>query len=205
MKLLILGVLLILLVVPVVKADGVLVGNTPVTSPALAVSSDEFLAQPFVLTGTATVSEVNVLFIADLANSVFDLEITNGLGSSANVLAQAVFSNPLPFNPPPMTFSIPLNQTLSAGTYYIVASTPSGSKGGGWIEGVAPTVGTIPPLFFANSPNNDSTFPPASNWAKLSETANFQVIGTQMPEPGSLVLLCSGILAIGVLRRGFSS
>jgi hypothetical protein len=109
--------------------------------------------------------------------------------------AQASFSTPLPFNGPAMTLSTPVNQTLLPGTYYIVASTPAGANGGGWIQGGPPTVGDIPLLLFANSPNNDSAFPTASNCGSTNDVANFQVLGTQVPEAVSLALLCSGLVA----------
>lgn len=196
-------VILVLIVAPIANADSVLIGNTPVVSPALAVTSNEFLAQPFVLTGTVSISEVDVTFISNDPNSLFHLEITDALGINANVLAESFFSTAQPFNPPPMMFSIPVNRTLSPGTYYIVASTPSGSNGGGWMEGVPPTVGNIPFIFFANYPDNDGAFPAASDWGSWVENANFQVIGTQVPEPGTLWLLCAGILAIWVKHRIF--
>jgi len=61
---------------PMGRADSVLIGNSFVNL-ALAVSSGEFLAQPLVLTGTASISDIDVTFISNEPNSVFQFEVTN--------------------------------------------------------------------------------------------------------------------------------
>jgi len=86
MRLSVLFVILVLFVAPNAKADCVLVGNTFVNS-ALAVSSNEFLAQPFVMTGIVSVSEIKVTFVSNDPNSLFQFDVTDTLGVSANVLA----------------------------------------------------------------------------------------------------------------------
>src|SRR5262245_34035606 len=93
MKSLVLSAILVLYVARSAKADSVLVGNTFV-NVALAVSSGEFLAQPFVLTGTASVSEIAVTFIRNDPNSLFQFDVTDALGVGANVLTQSFFSTP---------------------------------------------------------------------------------------------------------------
>ena len=188
--LLVIFALLHFVAAPSAEADSVLVGNSFVNL-GLAVSSSEFLAQPFVLTASANVTSIDVSFIGD-ANSGFEIDLTDALGSGANVLAHGFFASALAFNTPPNTFVVPVDLSLTPGTYYIVASTPAGFAGGGWIEGGSPSVGDIPHLLFSNYPENDKAFPPASQWARTNETADFQVIGTSaqnVPEPPTILLL----------------
>jgi hypothetical protein len=82
---------------PMGRADSVLIGNSFVNL-ALAVSSGEFLAQPLVLTGTASISDIDVTFISNEPNSVFQFEVTNA-GRERECPCPSYCIQPPPFAP----------------------------------------------------------------------------------------------------------
>jgi hypothetical protein len=92
-------------------------------SGAFAVSTKQYLAQPFVLNVSANVSSITFTFGSASPNSQFVVELTNASGSgatSANVLAQATLTFSGPFH---QLLTLPVGFSLARGTYYIAAST----------------------------------------------------------------------------------
>ena len=116
------------------SADSTLVGTSDPGNIGGAVSSSQAIAQPFTLTTAAKITSVNVLFVPFLGgSSAITLQLTNSIGpgtTAANVLAQQVFSlSGLPDQG--QYFSMPINTTVNAGTYYLVFSSSDPAKDNG--------------------------------------------------------------------------
>lgn len=141
------------------RADSVAVGTDLSPCVVDATSScayadilpGQILAQSFVLNGTITVSDIFVVIgeyavpidpsnpvQTDYGNLTFNLQLTNSLGpgtTPGNVISTSD-STFLTSGPQSAVVDFPVDQVLSAGTYYLVASTdtpiPNSSMMLGW-------------------------------------------------------------------------
>jgi hypothetical protein len=139
-----------------VHADGLVVGTSLDTCVSSCTNANfilpgQFLAQSFTLNDATEVSSIYFttgVYVApiDPSNPIqtnysslsFDMQLTTMIGSvamPADTLASFNFNVPDSI-PEVAVFSLPVNQTLAAGTYYLVASTnipiPNSSKILGW-------------------------------------------------------------------------
>lgn len=144
--------------------------------------------------------------------------LTNSIGpnaTAANVIATTSFSYENPQNPfvGPITFFAHDDVDLAGGTYYFfISSIPPQTFSYGYWGGsgdlgpviAAPGVGGFETLFTAGPSIVDYQFPPASNWSALGLTLGpivpFEIHASPVPEPSSLVLFCTGVLALCGLR-----
>jgi hypothetical protein len=120
--------------------------------------------------------------------------------TTADVVAESTFGLPvfLPLRSAP-DFTIFTGLTLSAGTYYLIITTPfDSSEARGW-RGTsnAPEVTTAPgvtlnPSLLSADTASDPNFAPDSNFSISPNTYQFAVFS--VPEPSSLVLGCLAVL-----------
>jgi hypothetical protein len=192
------------------KADSLLVGTTGGNRAELSIASSQFIAQSFFLNQSSRVSEID-LFMSGFGVDAFTVQLTDAIGPTAtpsDVLFQTVDTFPNTGGGVSGAWvMIPANLSLKSGNYFIVLSSVQNSVAQGWLGAgsVVPTsYGTVDLMYLSNTvfgPPNPA-FPPASTW-NASTTGlqmSFQIVGS-VPEPASLLLLGSGIVAVGILMR----
>jgi|SRR5271165_1091580 len=192
------------------KADYLLVGTTGGNSAELSIASFQFIAQSFSLNQSSRISEID-LFMSGYGIDAFTVQLTDAIGPVAtpsDVLFQAVDIFPNTGGGVSGAWVItPANLSLKPGNYFLVLSSGQNLVAQGWLGAgsIIPTsFGTVDLMYFSNTafgPPNPA-FPPASTW-NVSPTGlqmSFQIVGS-VPEPSSLLLLSSGIVAFGRLVR----
>ena len=173
-------------------------GNIP------GVLRNQFLAQPFSLNRDSPVGEIQV-FVANISDSPVDgagleftLQLTDAVGpgtTSASLLAESTFTFPGAAFTDGFIFSMPVARTLQAGTYYLVASTTTGSASSdprprellGWPRATSifgsPKGSASGWIFCSSNCSIDSAFPPATEFTGSNAGAlEFQVCEGQCPD-----------------------
>jgi len=157
------------------NSASVLLGtNLPSSGSEPALTSAQFWSQPFTLTSTVQINALR-LQMSGFGTDEFTEWLTDSIGpgtSQSNVLQQAVLQFPNTGGGiSGQTISIPINETLHPGTYFIVLSSSQTSISRGWILSttVLPSaVGSVgeKPLTTASyeGGSTDSSFPPASTF-----------------------------------------
>ncbi len=146
------------------------------------------------------------------------VQLTNGLGPGSNVILSASFTFPASSNSyQVLPFTINQNRVLQAGTYDVIVSSASLSTVGyvTWVpgQGISTQFGSVgllysasdhPPIYNVNLANpNNSTFTSSGVVGiNNTSTADFQLTGTPVAEPSSLVLLGMGLLSLMGLSWG---
>jgi hypothetical protein len=176
-------------------------------SSALDVLPQVFIAQTFNVPNAITAS--NIYFVVrttssdtagvpnpiDYGTLSFNMQLTNAIGpgtTSNNVITNASFALPTSSAPTYSLLSIPLNMILAAGTYYLIASTPTAIPNSSSILQLVnaanyfPNVGqelavhagtnevtNVVDLLNACSPSAtlNCAFPPASTWGPATGPA----------------------------------
>jgi hypothetical protein len=140
------------------------------------------------------------------------VQLTTSIGPGTT-LANAVFSATIPGTSvpfPPGEVSIPASLSLGPGTYYLVLSSPGVANGYAWITAfnVLPSnVGTVGQGYYCCFPNPVGIFPPAETFKTLAgnivagPTQFYFALEGQVPEPGTLLLLSSGLMGLTAIRR----
>lgn len=200
-----------------VDADSVALGTTslsPIGQPA--VEQDQAVAQQFTLTSSLNVSSLDVTINSDggVLTSPLLVWITDSLGPSttaSNVLFKAS-AGPGPFSNSDV--NIPVGQTFSTGTYYLLLSTESNLPSASWglaQSTLASSVGTVGEAFYCCFPSATDTgsFPPSQTYFQLFNLDNqpglmlfdLRTAAVSTPEPASFVLLGLGLLALICVRE----
>ena len=165
-------------------------------SPAeLAVMSDSYIAQDFELTAPFRVQQITVL-LSGYGEDLFTLWLTNAVGpqaTSANVLFRSDLTFPdTGGGLSGQALSVGADHLLDPGRYYLVLSSAQNMPEQGWLlaTGPAPSSDYQPGPFLANccAPgwSCDREFAPASPFQPtggLTQSAAFQVLGFEVPEP----------------------
>jgi hypothetical protein len=151
-----------------------------------------WLAQEFSLSAATRVDSISLGMA--FGGGTFDFRLTNGLTSGATIFSSATFSN----------FSGPVSlgpATLGPGTYFLIAEIQQGGKGG-WDSSNGVTVangGTVSSGFFQSLDNGlDWTNQPFDCGSQCGALAplQFEVRGTTVPEPSTLLLFLAGLAAL---------
>lgn len=180
-------------------ADSVLVGTSG-TLGGYPVTAGQYLAQGFSFSDPVNLTQINFLAYGVFVPCECLVQLTDGLGAGANVLAQSTFNVPVAAFPG-QPFSMVLNQNLGPGTYFLVFSTNSDGATLPASTSILPsTIGSVDGTFLLFPAN--SGFPPASPVAVSFNTPiNFQLVGDPVPEPATLLLVGSGLGAVWLRRR----
>jgi hypothetical protein len=206
-RLSLLALLTSMLVVPAM-ADSILYNNgAPCPGgciDAWTISLPFAVTDNFTLVGNATLTGVDFavwVFPTDTPRSV-DWELGNsafganiGVGTASNLEVTFLGLNEYGFNLDEVSFSLP-NINLGAGTYWLTLQNAS--------------VGNPDPVYWDENSGSDCTSPGCPSQAYSNEVGSipsesFDIRGnynSSTPEPGSVILFSSGVLALGgVVRR----
>jgi PEP-CTERM motif len=187
------------------NADVVLLGATNPGQVGAALNTTQAIAQPFTLTQAVRVSSVDVLlepFLGGAGQETFQL--TNSIGpgtTAANVLASQTFSVPvLPATG--TTFSMTASLTLLPGTYYLVVSSPDSAKNNGVVYATSVLPSTVGSVGFALAALPPDSFVPSSTFTGFAPVSiTFDVVGSQIPEPATMLLFGTGMTLCSRLKK----
>ena len=195
------------------RADSILLDNSVLKVPTgendgLSFQEAQYLAQQFLFAAPGSISSLSLNFIAN-PNGAFNalLQITNAIGPATtigNILGSTGVT--IPGGLDSAVLNVPFSLSLGAGTFYLVLSTTDSlplQTRWQFTQGMQTVafqiIGTssdpnfeasVGSAFFSQSQNID--FPVASNFLPI-------IGGGQIPEPGTLLLLATGIA--GILGR----
>ncbi len=215
----ILGLLCFLLLVPFseLRADTVTVGypTTPGTAFYAVLDAGFPGAAEFTLLGGTNVTSIDVTLIS-VAATTADLSLQSALTGSPTIFDSAVFALAAPVSPNSFliqTFSLTVNSLLAPGTYFLELS--GSANEGGWMVSDGTLVsngGTAPNgawLFSTFDQNGNPLNTPA--WVFFQDSTGicspsspcnsptYAVNVAATPEPGTVLLLASGLVA-GALK-----
>jgi hypothetical protein len=198
-----------------VKADTVLLGTLGDPEYSISFQQHQYLAQQFTFSTDVTLSSTKMTFVDNSGsafNGVFQVVDSLGPGSTAaNVLFTTGITLPAGLNPTTVTLPTPL--TLDAGNYYLLLSTtdllPLQTR---WQLGASILpggFGTVGDGSFSVSQN--VALPVASPFVPLDTSGfpspaylTFQIEGSPVPEPSSLLLLGIGAISLLGYRKARS-
>jgi PEP-CTERM motif-containing protein len=209
------------------RADEILLGTPHLLSGGISsVNLGIAKAEGFYLTQTVTLTGINIGIFSDTERNpdLFRFQLTNRIGPGttySNILASfLVGGSAIPIDPldycglrpgcvsPYLSLTLP-PLLLQSGEYFVVGAEvykPSGFGGAAWqteSSALPSTVGGIGPTFYGS--NIDTTNPSNSTWSAYTDKTllDFQLLGTvsKAPEPSSLMLLGTGVLALLAVGR----
>jgi hypothetical protein len=197
---------LFLLAVAPAQADEILAGtyfNAPYGG-GRGLYPGNFLAQSFSLPSAANITSIVMSLNGryPYGPGQFVLQLTNAIGpntTSSNVFASVTGT----YSDQSLMVTVPLPITLAGGTYYIVLSTSTPPP----TQAFWPMYGSSLPGTFGSIGGGFETtvanfaFPPASDWHTMTTPFEFQVNGSPVPEPATLLLVASGLTGIWLRRR----
>lgn len=133
-----------------------------------------------------------------------------GIGTTTDsVVASSTFSAPF-LNPVSTPVTIFTGLDFSPGTYYLVLQGPPGpaQNNFSWFASqvtdvFAATGFSLGSNYFSLNDSADTTFAPASQFTAITIDLNYliRIESVEIPEPGTAILLCVGLLGLGLLRR----